>query len=60
MFQVIKVNTLDMNGKIKILIRDTEPKNTITIKNTNTLDEFNGRTEKSKGSVSELDDIDII
>lgn len=60
MFQVIKVNTLEMNGKIEILIRDTEPKNTITIKNTNTLDEFNGRTEKSKGSVSELDDIDII
>lgn len=60
MFQVIKVNTLEMNGKIKILIRDTEPKNTITIKNTNTLDEFNGRTEKSKGSVSELDDIDIV
>lgn len=37
MFQVI--NTLEMNEKMEILLSDTEPKNTITIKNTNTLDE---------------------
>lgn len=32
MFQVIKVNILEMNEKIEILKRDTEPKNIITIK----------------------------